>query len=104
METEYTMASLYFLTEGKDGFHMFLDDKVVKVTDRDDSPTIQDILKNFFITFQKSDEEIENMPKRAQKIFEDRLEILGASKDDRDQNGLIKIKPSLQGRIVNVDL
>ena len=51
METEYTMASLYFLTEGKDGFHMFLDESVVKVTDRDDSPTIQDILKNFFITF-----------------------------------------------------
>ena len=58
METEYTMASLYFLTEGKDGFQMFLDEQVIKVTDRDDSPTIQDILKNFFITFQKTDEEI----------------------------------------------
>lgn len=51
METEYTMASLYFLTEGKDGFHMFLDESVIKVTDRDDSPSIQDILKNFFNTF-----------------------------------------------------
>ena len=40
METYYTMASKYFMTTGKDGFSAFLDESVVKVTERDQSPAI----------------------------------------------------------------
>ena len=62
METYYTMASKYFMTTGKDGFSAFLDESVIKVTERDQSPAIQEIMKNFFKSFAKSDAEIEAMP------------------------------------------
>lgn len=102
MDTYYTMASKYFMTTGKDGFSAFLDKSVIKVTEKDQSPTIQEIMKNFFKSFAKSDAEIEAMSQKARTIFEQRLTMLGASRDVRSDDGYIKIAPTLQRRIVNV--
>ena len=59
-------------------------------------------MKNFFNSFAKSDAEIEAMPQRARTIFEQRLSMLGASKDNRSNDGYIKMTPTLVRRIVNV--
>ena len=59
-------------------------------------------MKNFFKSFAKSDAEIEAMPQKARMIFEQRLSMLGASKEDRSEDGYIKITPTLKRRIVNV--
>ena len=48
------MAIKHFLLGGKDGFTSVLDPSVKVITEVDDAPTIQDIVKNWFKNFSKS--------------------------------------------------
>lgn len=50
-----------------------------------------------------TNKEISKLPVKALKIFEDRLKLLRADKDVRDEiNNFIIINPMVDGRILNI--
>jgi hypothetical protein len=97
------LAIKHFLLSGKDGYTSILDPSVQILTDLDEAPTIQDIVKFWFHTFGKSEKEISKMPEKALRIFERRLKMLNTSVDNRCPSGkFIKISPTIEGRIINI--
>jgi hypothetical protein len=67
------------------------------------APTIQEIVKSWFNSFAKTDEEISKMPQKALKTFERRLKMLNTSVENRCPEGkYIKISPVIESRIINI--
>ena len=65
----YTMGVKHFLLGGKDGYTSILDPSVQILTPVEDAPTIQEIMKNWFSSFSKSDSELCELPEKARDIF-----------------------------------
>ena len=52
LEKYYTLAVKHFISKGRDGFVTFEDPEVIELPpDRDNAPTCQDIMINFFKSF-----------------------------------------------------
>ena len=99
----YSMAVKHFLLGGKDGYTSILDPSVKIITDVEEAPTIQEIVKSWFINFGKTQPEIEGLPMKARKIFEERLTCMGSDVNSRCPQGkFIKIAPKIEGRIINI--
>ena len=104
-EKYYSLAAKYFLTTGKDGYSAFQDPSVIYPPNfsHDGLPVFQEVLKNWLKNFRKNEKELERMPARAKKIFQQRLKYMHTSVDNRDaESGYIKICPRVEGRIINV--
>jgi len=70
---------------------------------RENLPSLQDLVKAWFKSFQKTDAEIESLPPKALKILNDRMKCLHTSKDNRAENtGFIKFSSKVEGRIINM--
>lgn len=97
------MAVKHFLLGGKDGYTSILDPSVKIITDVEEAPTIQEIVKSWFINFGKTQPEIDGLPKKARKIFEERLTCMSSDVNRRCPQGkFIKIAPKIEGRIINI--
>ena len=104
MEKLYTVATKYYISMGKDGFSMFQDPSVETLPPHtDECRSIQDVLIQFFSNFRKSEEEIDQMPECAKRIFEHRLIQFGSSRQNRcPKTGFIHINPQVDGRIIEI--
>jgi hypothetical protein len=104
MDRYYTLSAKNFMVQGKDGYRAFLDPSVQTLQEnRENLPSLQDLVKTWFKSFQKTDAEIEKLPPKALKILQDRIKCLHASQSDRDEDtGFIKFSSKVEGRIVNI--
>ena len=104
-EKEYVVAIKSFMKLGKDGYTMMLDPSIVDLppVKGDDDPTIQEIFVQFFKRAMKKDAELDSLPADSRARFNRRLELFGTNQKNRDPaTGAIKIKPMVDGRIVNI--
>ena len=46
-DQHYRLLSVYFMSKGKDGFDMFLDESVTQLTDEADAKTLHNIIYGF---------------------------------------------------------
>mmetsp|Transcript_5008 Transcript_5008/g.7494 ORF Transcript_5008/g.7494 Transcript_5008/m.7494 type:complete len:321 (-) Transcript_5008:3-965(-) len=102
-EKYYTLAVKHFISTGRDGFHTFEDPEVEALPPfRHTAPTVQDVMSNFFRSFQKSDEDIAKLTGKAKQQFEDRMRLFNGNAKNRDENGFIKFSVGTPGRIINL--
>ena len=82
---------------GKDGYTGLTDPRVEWLTDADAAMSIQDIVIQ---AFERCGPNYEVVEKR-EAIRQRRLALLNTSDSDRTEAGFIKLRPGLDGRLVN---
>ena len=105
LDKVYTVATTQFLTLGKDGFDAFLDPAVEDATGQlDEAITVQELIKQFLRNFRRTPARVDDLkPLKYYPIFLERLQMMGTSVDNRDEeNGFMIIAPKVDGRIINI--
>lgn len=105
LEKKYVVATKSFMKLGKDGYSCMLDPSIEDLPPfrGEDDPTIQEIFIGFFRRFMMSDAEIAKMTPEAKRRFDQRLELLKTTQDNRDAaTSAIKIGPVIDDRMKNI--
>lgn len=95
----YKVAMKGFLVSGKDGYTMFRDGGIIEVLIADeDAVLIQEVMYHFFNSF---DNKLSNHSSR-DRIRAERMKMFNTDEDNITEEGFIKIKPTVDGRITNL--
>ena len=94
LEKEYTLATKYYIALGKDGWTALSEnkDKITVIMNETKCPIVHDIVVKAFKEFAPNQEQ-------ESRLLDRRLKYIGSDKNERSDNGFIKITPKLDGRI-----